>query len=159
MNRLVFFAVLLFQGTFVLCQTMATPPESSEASGKLSTTQGSFDLSNGQPWQTAARPAFKSFDCHGSNASQNRAGTPTDLDHLFNASCTDMESHPALFALNENSFSPSLLVVRPHPKGEPIPKQWPNLKFQQIPTQWPNLKLEPIEGGFSGLVPAHGSAK
>jgi hypothetical protein len=159
MNRFVFFAVLLFQGTFVFCQTMVTPPESSKAPGKLSTTQSPFDLSNGQPWQTAAGPAFKSFDCYGSNATQNRAGAPIDLDHLFNATCTDMKSHPALFALNENSFSPPLSVVRPHPKGELIPKQWPNLKFQQIPTQWPNLKLEPIDGGTPGLVPAHGNAK
>ena len=68
-------------------------------------------------------------------------------------------AHVELFALNEDPSSRSPLVVRPHPKGEPIPRQWPNLKFEQIPTEWPNLKLQLIDGGSSSLVPAHGSAK
>jgi hypothetical protein len=121
--------------------------------------QWPFGFSNGQPGQTAARPTLKSFDCHGPNTNQNQANVPIDLDHLFNAPCTDAKSRADLFALNENYFSVSPLVVGPHPKGEPIPTQWPNAKIKRIPTQWPNLKLQPIDGGSSSLVPAYRSPK
>ena len=165
MRRFVLFVLLVCPSTTVFCQSMATPPGNSQAHGKQSAAQWPLNFSNGQPEQTAARPAFKNFDCHGLNTASHQASAPIDLDHLFSASCADLQSHgepfarAELFALNENSYSRSPLVVRPHPKGEPIPKQWPNLKFEQIPTEWPNLKLQPIDGGSSSLVPAHGSAK
>jgi hypothetical protein len=101
---------------------------------------------------------FKSFDCHGPSA-KNQANVPTDFDDLLNAPCADLKSHSGLFALNMNSSSWSPLVVGPHPKGEPIPTQWPNAKIEQIPTQWPNLKLQPIDGGSPGLVLVHRGAK
>jgi hypothetical protein len=103
-------------------------------------------------------PTFKSFDCHGPNA-RNQANVPTDFDDLLNAPCAGLKSHAGLFALNESSSSWSGLVVGPHPKGEPIPTQWPNARFEQIPTQWPNLKLQPIDGGSPGLVLVHHGAK
>ena len=159
MTRLVLFAVLLSQSSLIFCQSTATPPGSLQGSGKVSMGQWPFSFSNGQPGQTAARRTFKSFDCHGPNTTQTQANVPIDFDHLFNAPCTDLKSHVDLFALNENSSSWSPLVVGPHPKGEPIPTQWPNAKIKQIPTQWANLKLQPIDGGFSGLVPTHRSAK
>jgi hypothetical protein len=121
--------------------------------------QWPFSFSNGQPGQAAARPTFKSFNCYDPNTIQNQAGVPIDLDHLFNAPCTDVKSHVDLFALNEYSFSRSPLLVGPHPKGEPIPTQWPNARIEQIPTKWPNLKLQPIDGESPGLVPIHRSAK
>ena len=121
--------------------------------------QWPLDFGNGQAGQIAARPTFKSFDCHGANTTQNQASAPIDLGNLFNASCRDLKSHTELFALNENSFSFSPPVVRPLAKGEPIPTQWPNAKFKQIPTQWPNLKLQPIDGGSQASVGVHGSAK
>jgi hypothetical protein len=68
-------------------------------------------------------------------------------------------THVELFARNEDSSVRSPLVVRPHPKGEPIPTQWPNSRVEQIPTQWPNLKLQRIDGGTPGLAPTQGSAK
>jgi hypothetical protein len=159
MNRLVLFAVLLFQSSLIFCQSTATPTGSPHVPGKVSMGQWPFGFGNGQPGQTAARPVFKSFDRHRPNASQNQANVPMDLDHLFNASCTDLKSHVELFALNENSLSRPPLVVEPHPKGEPIPTQWPNAKIEQIPTQWPNLKLQPIGGESPGLVPVHRSAR
>jgi hypothetical protein len=165
MNRFVFVALLLFPGTAVLCQSMATPPGTSQAPGKLSAVQWPLDFSYGQPGQTAPRPAFKNFNCQGSNTSPNQASAPIDLDQVFSASCLDLKSHVEplthleLFARNEDSSVRSPLVVRPHPKGEPIPKQWPNLKFEQIPTEWPNLKLQLIDGGSSGLAPTQGRAK
>jgi hypothetical protein len=166
MRRFVLFVLLLFPVTAVFCQSMTTPPGNSQAPGKPSAAQWPLDFSNSHPGQTAARLSFKSFDCRGPNTNPNQANTPIDLDHLFLfTTCADLQSHgepfarAELFALNENSYSRSPLVVRPHPKGEPIPKQWPNLKFEQIPTEWPNLKLQPIDGGSSSLVPAHGSAK
>ena len=165
MRRVVLFALLLFLGTAVFCQSMATPPGKSQAPRRPSAVQWPLDFGNVQPGQTTARPAFKSFNCHGLNTAPHQATAPIDLDHLFSASCTDLQSHTEpfahveLFALNENSYSRSPLVVRPHPKGEPIPKQWPDLKFEQIPTQWPNLKLQLIDGGSPGLVPPHGSTK
>jgi hypothetical protein len=159
MNRLMLFAVLLFQSTVVFCQSSATPPGSPQLRGKESIGQWPFDFSNGQLGQTAARPTFKSFGCHGPNTTQDQASAPIDLNHLFNAPCTDLKSQVELFARNENSFSPFPLVVRPHFKSEPIPTQWPNAKFEQIPTQWPNLKLQPIDGRSPSLVPAHSGAK
>jgi hypothetical protein len=165
MHRFVLFALLLFPSTVVLCQSMATPPGNSQAPGKPSAAQWPLHFGSSQPGQTAARSAFKNFDCHGPNTTPNQASAPIDLDHLFNATCTDLKSQVEplarveLFARNENSFSRSPFVVRPHLKGEPIPTQWPSVKIEQIPTEWPNLKLQPIDGGFPGLVPAHGSAK
>jgi hypothetical protein len=163
MNRLMLLAVLLFESTVVFCQSSATPHGSPQAPGKAAMGQvaGQWPLgfSNCQPGQTAARPWFKSFDCHGSNSTRNQASAPIDLDRLFNANCTDLKSQVELFARNEDSFSRSPLVVRPHAKGEPIPGQWPNAKIEQIPTQWPNLKLQLIDGGSAGLVPAHGGQK
>lgn len=165
MHRFVLFALLLVPSTAVLAQSMATPPGNSPAPAKLSASQWPLDFSNSQPGQTAARPAVKSFDCHGPSPTPTRASAPLDVDHLFNATCADLKSQVEplarveLFARNESSFSRSPFVVRPHLKGEPIPKQWPNLKVEQIPTEWPNLKLLPIDGGTPGLVPAHGSAK
>jgi hypothetical protein len=159
MNRLVLFAVLLFQSTVVFSQSTATPPGSPQTPGKASMGQWPFDFSNSHPGHTAARPTFKSFDCQGSNTTQNQASAPIDFDHLFNAPCADLKTHVEFFARNENSFSRSPLVVQPRFKFEPIPTQWPNAKTEQIPTQWPNLKLQPIDGGSPGLVPAHGSAK
>jgi hypothetical protein len=144
---------------------MATPPGNSQAPRKLSAVQWPLDFSNSQPGQTAAKPAFKNFNCRGSDTTPNQASAPIDLDHLFSSTCTDLKSRVEtlarveLFARNENSFSRSPLVVWPRLKGEPIPTQWPNGKVEQIPTEWPNLKLQPIGGGAPGLVPAHGSAK
>jgi len=159
MNRLILFVVLLFQSTVGLCQSAAIPPGNPQTLGEVSMGRWPFDFSNGQPGQTAARPAFKSFDCHGTNTTQSQVSVPIDLAQLFNASCTDLKSHVELFSRNENPFSQSSFVVQPHLKSEPIPTQWPNAKLEQIPTQWPNLKLQPIDGGSPGLVSAHGSAK
>jgi hypothetical protein len=159
MCRFALYAVLLFQSTVAVCQFTATQPGSSQVPGKGSTVQWPFDFSKSQSGQTAAKPSFKSLDCPGSKTAQNQATAPIDFDHLFNTSCTDLKSHVEFFARNENPLSRSPLVVQPHSKGEPIPTQWPNAKFEQIPTQWPNLKRQPIDGGSSGLVPAHGSAK
>ena len=166
MHRFVLFALLLIPSTAVYCQSMATPPGNSQVSRKPSAVQWPLDFSNSQPGQAAAKPAFKSFDCNGPNTTPNQASKPIDLDHLFNATCTDLKSQVEilkrgveLYARNESSFSRSPFVVRPHPKGEPIPTQWPNVKVEQIPTEWPNLKLQPIDGGSPGLIPAHGSQK
>ncbi len=159
MNRLVLFAVLLSQSSLIFCQSTATPPGGPQVPGKVSMGQWPFSLSNAQPGQTAARPAFKGFDCHGTNANQNQANAPADLDHLFDTSCTDVKSHVDFLARNESSFSLSPLVVGPHPHGEPIPTQWPNAKVERIPTQWPDLKLLPIDGISPGVVPVHRSAK
>jgi hypothetical protein len=161
MHRFVLFALLLFPSTSVLCQSTATPPGNSQAPGKPSAVQWPLDFSSSQPGQTAARPAFKGFDCHGPHTTPNQANAPIDLDHLFNAPCAQVEplARVELFARNENSFSRSPFVVWPHLKGEPIPTQWPSVKTEQIPTEWPNLKLQPINGRSPGLVPAHGSQK
>ncbi len=165
MNRFVFVALLLFPGAAVLCQSMATPPGNSQAPDKQSAAQWPLDFSYGQPGQTASRPAFKSHNCQGANTTPNQASAPIDLDHIFSAPCMDLKSHVdplahvELFARNEDSFSRSPLVVRPHPKGEPIPTQWPNSRVEQIPTQWPNLKLQPIDGGSPGLAATQGRAK
>jgi len=165
MNRIVFLALLLFPGTVVLCQSTATAPGNSQAPGKLSAVQWPLDFSNGQPGQTALRPAFNNFNCQGSNTSPNQASAPIDFNHLFSSTCMDLKSHVEplthveLFARNEDSSVRSPLVVRPHPKGEPIPTQWPNSRVEQIPTQWPNLKLQRIDGGTPGLAPTQGSAK
>jgi hypothetical protein len=161
MHRLVLFALLLFPSTAVLCQSTATSPGNSRAPGKPSAVQWPFDFGSSQPAQTAAKPAFKSFDCHGPKTTPNQASTPIDLDHLFNTPCAHVEplAHVELFARDENSISRSPLGVWPHLKGEPIPTQWPNAKVERIPTEWPNLKLQPIDGGSPGLVPARGSAK
>ena len=159
MNRLMLFAVLLFQSTAVFFQSTATPFGSPQVPGKVFILQLPFDFSNGQPGKTVAKPTFKSFDCPDLNATQNQVSVPIDLDHLFNASCTDLKSHVELFARNESPFSRTPLVLRPHPKGGPIPTQWPNAKIEQIPTQWPNLKLQPIGEESPGSVPAHSSAK
>lgn len=152
MNRFMFYATLLLQSTVVLCQSMATPPGSSLDPGKLSTPQWPLAFSNGQTGQTAARPAFKSFDCHGQDTAQNQASATIDLDPLFNAPCTDLKSHVLLFARNENSLSQFSLSVAPHLKAEPIPTQWPNAKLKQIPTRWPNLALLPIDAGSPSSV-------
>lgn len=159
MNRLVLFAVLFSQSGLILCQSTATPPGSAQVPDKVSMGQWPFGFSNGQPGQTAARPTFKSFDCHGPNTSQHHVNTPADLDPLLSAYCTDLKSQVGPFALNENSFPRPSLFVGPHTKGEPIPTQWPNAKIGQIPTQWPNLKLQPIDGGSSSLIPAYRSPK
>ncbi len=165
MHRFAFFALLVLQSSAVLCQSTATPPGTPQAPGKPAAAQWPLDFSKVQPGQAAAKPAFRSFDCTGKNSAPNQPSAPIDLDHLFSASCMDLKSHVEpfalveLFARNEDSFSRSPLVVRPHPRGEPIPKQWPNLKFEQIPTEWPNLKLQLIDGGSPSLVPARGSAK
>ena len=159
MQRFVLFALLLFSSSAVFSQSTATPPGNPQAPVKPSAAQWPLDFSNGQPAQTAEKPAFKNFDCHGPNATPNQAGAPIDLDHLFDATCTGLNSqaepfaHVEFFARNENSLQRLPLVVRPHPKGEPIPTQFPNVKVEQIPTEWPNLKLQLIEGGSSGLVP------
>lgn len=159
LKRLVLFAVLLFQSSLILCQSTATPPGSPQVLSKGSIGQWPFIFGNDRPEQTVGRPTFKSFDCHGLNTSNNQASVPVDLDQLLNAPCSDLKSHVEYFALNENSFSWSPLLVGPHPKGEPIPTQWPNARIEQIPTQWPNLKLQPIDRGSPGLAPAHRSAK
>ncbi len=165
MHRFAFFALLVLQSTAVLCQSAATLPGNSQAPGKPSAVQWQLDFSNSQPGQTAARPALKRFNCNGQDTTPSQANAPVDVDHLFSASCMSLKSHVEpfahveLFALNEDPSSRSPLVVRPHPRGEPIPRQWPNLKFEQIPTEWPNLKLQLIDGGSQSLVPAHGSAK
>lgn len=153
MQRFALFALLLFPGAAVLCQSTATSPGNSQAPGKLSAVQWPLDFSNGQTRQAAAKPAFERFNCNVRNTAPSQASAPIDLNPLFSAPCMDLNAHAEhfthveLFALNENSFSRSPLVVQPHPKGEPIPGQWPNLTFKQIPTEWPNLKLQPIGGG------------
>jgi hypothetical protein len=163
MHRFVLFALLLCPSTAVLCQSAAAPLGNSQAPGKPSTAQWPLDFSSSQPGQNAARPAFKNFDCRGPNATPNQASAPVDFDHLFDSTCTNLNSraepltHVELFARNENSLPPSPFVVWPHLKGEPIPTQWPAAKVEQIPTEWPNLKLQPI--GSAGLVPADGSTK
>jgi hypothetical protein len=159
MNRLVLFAVLLFQSSLIFCQSTAIPARSAQVPGKVSMGQGPFRFSNGQPGQNTARRTFKSFDCHSPNATQNQANVPIDFDHLFNAPYMDLKSRVDLFALNENSSSWSPLVIGPHPRGEPIPTQWPHAKIERIPTQWPNLKLQPVDGISPGVVPVQGSAK
>jgi hypothetical protein len=159
MNRLMFFAVLLFQSTVVFGQSTATLLGSPQTQGKVSTRQWALDFVNGQPGQTLTGPLFKNFDCKGSSAVQTQASAPVDLDHLVNAPCADLESQVEFLARNESAFSRSPLAVQPHSKFGPIPTQWPNAKTEQIPTQWANLKLQPIDGGSSGLAPAHDSAK
>jgi len=165
MHRIVLFALLLFPGTAVLGQSMATPPGTSQAPGKQSTIQWPLDFNNGQLAQTAAKPAFKNFNCQGPNTTPNQGGAPIDLDRIFSSPCIDLKLHvepfarAELFARNEDYSVRSPLVVRPHPKGEPIPTQWPNSRVEQIPTQWPNLKLQLIDGGTPGVVPAQGNAK
>lgn len=152
MQRFVLFALLLFSSTAVLCQSAATAPGNSQAPGKPSVAQWPLDFSDGQPAQTAAKPAFKSFACHGPNTAPNQAGAPIDLDHIFDTLCANLKSqsepfqHVELFARNENSFSRTPFIVGPHAKGVPIPTQFPNGKVEQIPTVWPNLKLQLVDG-------------
>ncbi len=159
MHRFVLFALLLCPCAMVLAQSIGTVPGNSQAPGKPSAVQWPLDLSNGQPGQTAAKPAFKNFNCHGPNATTNQEHAPIDLDHLFDATCTGLKSqaeplaHVELFARNENSFPRSPLVVWPKLKGEPIPTQFPNAKVEKIPTEWPNLKMQPIDGGSASVVP------
>jgi hypothetical protein len=166
MHRFALFSLLLFSSTAVLCQSMATPPDNSRVPQKPSAAQWPLDFSSGQPVQPAVKPVLRSFDCNGPNTTPNQAGKPIDLDHLFDATCTDLKSQVEtlkrgveLFARNENSFSRSPLVVRPHPKGEPIPTQFPNAKVERIPTEWPNLKLQLVDGDSPPPVPAHVSQK
>jgi hypothetical protein len=165
MHRFVLFALLLLSSTAALCQSTATAPGNLQAPSKPPVGQWSLDFSSGQLGQTAAKPAFKSFDCSGPNAATNQASGPIDLDHLFDSTCTDLKSraepltHVEFFARNENSISRSPFAVQPHLKSEPIPTQWPNAKVERIPTQWQNLKLQPINGGSAGLVPAQASQK
>jgi hypothetical protein len=159
MIRSSLFAVILLQSTAVLGQSMVTPSGSSQVPGKTTAVQWPFDFSNSQTGQTAARPAFKSFDCHGAKTTRDQASAPADFNHLFYAPCTDLKTHADLFAHNEIFALPTPLVVPPHLKGAPIPTQWPNAKVERIPTQWPNLKLQPIDGGSPGLAPAHSSGK
>jgi hypothetical protein len=163
MSRFMLLAVVLFQGALVFCQSTAAPSGSAQLSGKASVGQWAgqwaFSLSNGQPGETAARPAFGNFDCHGPNTTPSQASAPIDFDHLFSAPCADLKTHVEFLARNESSFSRSPLVVQPHVKGAPIPTQWPNAKLEQIPTQWPNLRLQAIDGGSPDPVGAHGSKK
>jgi hypothetical protein len=161
MHRFVLFALLLLSSTAVLCQSTATVPGNPQTPGKPSVAQWPLDFSTGQPGQTAAKPAFKTFNCHGPNTTANQAGAPIDLDHVFDAPCAHVEpfTHVELFARNENSISRSPFAVQPHPKGEPIPTQWPKVKVEQIPTEWPKLKLQPTNGGSDGLVPAQANQK
>jgi hypothetical protein len=159
MSRLMLFALVLFQGCVVFCQSTATPPGGPQIPGKVSMGQWAFGLSSGQPGKTAARPTFKIFDCNGPNTTQIQVNVPIDFGHLFDVPCTDLKSRDELVARNESSYSWSPLIVGPHLKGEPIPTQWPNAKVEQIPTQWPNLKLQMIDGGTPGLAPAPGSRK
>ena len=165
MNRFVLFALLLLSSASALCQSTATAPGNSQAPGKPSAAQWPLDFSGGQPGQTAAKPAFNTFDCRGPKTASNQASAPIDLDHLFDAACPGLNSqaepltHVELFARNENSISRSPFAVWPHLKGEPIPTQWPKVKVEQIPTEWPNLKLQQIDGESTGLVPARGSQK
>jgi hypothetical protein len=169
MNRLMFFAVLLFQSTVVFGQSTAALLGSPQTQGKVSMGQSPlgqaplgqspFDFGIGQPGQTLTGPLFKSFDCQGSNTAQNQANARVDFNHIFNAPCAETKTDIDFLARNENAFAWSPLVVQPHFKSEPIPTQWPNAKTEQIPTQWQNLKLQPIGGRSSGLVPAHDSAK
>jgi hypothetical protein len=159
MNRLMFLAVLLFQGTVAFGQSAAALLGSPQAHGRVSTGQPPFDFGVGQPGQTLTGPLFKSFDCQRSNTAQNQANAPVDFNHIFNAPCAETKTDIDFLARNENAFAFSPLVVQPHFKSEPIPTQWPKAKSENIPTQWPNLKLQPIDRGSSGLVPARGSAK
>ncbi len=159
MNRLMLFAVLLFQSTVVFSQSSVTLPGSPQAPGKASTSQWPFDFNNRQPAQTATSPTFKSFDCQVQNAARNQASAPICFDHLFSAPSTDSKSHAEFFAHNEIFSSQSPSLVPPQLKGEPIPTEWPNAKLEKIPTRWPNLKLEPIDEGSPGLVPPHGRTK
>jgi hypothetical protein len=157
----------LFQGTAVFGQSPATPLGSGQISGKISmgqlTGQCPFDFSGGLLGQSAAKPSFKSFKCNGLNSTANQADAPIDFGSLFSAPSANLKTDLELFARNESSFSRSPLVVQPHPKGEPIPTQWPKAKAEQIPTLWSNLKLQPIEsgseGGSRGLVSARSSRK
>ena len=164
MNRLMFFAVLLLQSTVVFGQSTAALLGSPQTQGKVSKGQWPLgqwpsDFGNGLPGQTLTGPLFKRFDCQGSNTAQNQANAPVDFDQLFNAPCKDSKTQIEFLARNESAFSQSPLVVQPHSKFGPIPTQWPKAKAENIPTRWPNLKMQPIDGGASGLVPAHGSAK
>ncbi|MFZ0304643.1 MAG: hypothetical protein WAL75_18270 [Terracidiphilus sp.] len=159
MYRFVLLAIVLFESSAVFCQSTASPPVSTQVPGKAIVGQWPFDFGKAQPGQIAAKPTFKSFDCDGLNSARNQASAPIDLDHLFDVPCVDKKPRVELFAHNDNLFSQSPLVVRPHPKGEPIPTQWPNAKVENIPTEWPGLKLQPIEGGSQGLAPIHRSAK
>ncbi len=159
MNRLMLFAVLLLETAVVFCQAPATPPGSSQVPGKASIGEWPFNFNIGQPGQTALKPKFKSLDCNGLSAIRTQASGSIDFDHLFGTPCAGSQSHVVFLARNENSFSLAPLVVQPHPKGEPIPTQWPNAKIERIPTQWPSLKLQPINGGSPDLVPAQASTK
>jgi hypothetical protein len=159
MIRFALLSVLLFQGAVVFCQSTATPTASPQVPGKRSEVNRPFDFGNSRSGPTVARPPFKAFNCQDPKDTRNKASTPIDFDHLFDAPCTDLKSHVELFARNENLLSPSPLVVRPPLKREPIPTQWPNAKVERIPTHWPNLKLRPVDGGSFGAVPAAGGAK
>jgi hypothetical protein len=159
MNRLVLLTVLLFQSSLVFCQSTATAPASTQVPGKVSMGQWPSGFSNSPLEQGMAKPTFKTFDCAGPSSNQNHATASVDLDHLFNVACPVLKTDAETLALNERFFSQSPLVVGPHPRGEPIPTQWPNAKTERIPTQWPNLKLKPIDAGPAGLAPAHGSEK
>lgn len=159
MNRLMIFAVLLFQSSVVYCQSAATLPGSPQTPSNVHMGQWPFDFTSGRQGQTAARPIFRGFDFRGSNTTRNPASAPIDFDHLLNAPDTDLKTHFEFLARNENPFSQSPVVVQPHSKFGPIPTQWPNAKTEQIPTQWSNLKLQPIDGGFRGVAPGRGSAK
>lgn len=165
MHRFVLLALPLFLNSAVLCQSMAAASGISETPQKLSAVQMPLNFGNDQPGQAATKPAFKNSDCNRTSNAPNEANAPIDLNHLFSAQCADPKSHiepfshVELFARNENSFSRSLFVFRAHPKGEPLPTQWPNLKVEQIPTQWPNLKLQPIGDASPRLVPSQSRAK
>jgi hypothetical protein len=159
MNRLMIFAILLFESAVVFSQSTGTTPVSPQAVGNEQMGQWPLEFSHGRPAQIGTGPTFKSFDCHGRNTTQNQASAPIDFDHLFSAPCTDLKPHVELFAHNEIFSSQSPLDVPPQLKGEPIPTQWPNAKLEKIPTRWPNLKLRPIDEGSQGLVPAQGKAK
>lgn len=159
MNRLMLFAILVFQGTLVFSQSPATPPASPQTSGKASMGQWPFDFSYGRQRQTAASPFFTGLYFQGPNTTPNQTSAPIDFDHLFNAPDADLKTPFEFLARNENPFSLSPRFVQPQSKFEPIPTQWPNAKTEQIPTQWQNLKLQPIYGQSLGKVSTHGRAK
>jgi hypothetical protein len=159
MNRLELFSVLLFQSSLVFCQSTATSSASPQVPGKVSMGQWLFGFRNNPLEQSVAKPTFKSFNCASPSTNRNHATAPVDLDHLFNVACPVLKTDVETLALNERYFSRSPLVVGLHPKGEPIPTQWPNAKIVRIPTHWPNLKLQAIDGGSSDSDPARGGVK
>ena len=138
MTRFLALAALLLQCSAIFCQSPASPPGNSQAPGARSGLQWPLDFNNGQTGLSPAKPTFKSPGCPTPSTTRNHANAAVELDHLFTATCADLNSKLLL------SFAGAPREIRPHAKAEPIPTQWPNAKFEPIPTRWPDLALKPI---------------